>query len=284
MIVKLHLERRPPSADFQQPGKRQQPQRLPQHPMQRQRSGEGKEVLQKAIEAPEEPAEALPVRIVKPCIFNRASTPEIDRLISDGAGSEPQVLPYSDSSCTEEVSIHESLHDQASETAQNVLQNGSPAQPRCEVGPVRKGLPMTRRGVAQLLKQHEVAPDELSLCGAAVKPSKIQRRPATASSREVQIHHIHSEPSPQAQARRVRLRLCLRVAPLLRTVQLCGRNRPRGYTSRAPSRPSCFQAHWKASDIAEEHGVAVTSFAVLCGWRCVPAAIIFQFPEECNHA
>ena len=201
MIVK-QLQLEPPSADSQQPQqpspvqpqKPQQPQRLPQHPMQRQRSGEGKEVPQKVTD---EPAEALPVRIVKPCIFNRASTPEIARLISDGAGSEPPVRPFSDSSCTEEVSVHESQGSLPE--AQNVLQNGSQAHPRCEVGPIRKGLPMTRRGVAQLLKQYEVAPDELSLCGEAVKPSKTQRRPATASSKEVQIHHIHSDPSPQAR-------------------------------------------------------------------------------------
>jgi len=234
MIVK-QLQLEPPSADSQQPQqpspvqpqKPQQPQRLPQHPMQRQRSGEGKEVPQKVTD---EPAEALPVRIVKPCIFNRASTPEIARLISDGAGSEPPVRPFSDSSCTEEVSVHESQGSLPE--AQNVLQNGSQAHPRCEVGPIRKGLPMTRRGVAQLLKQYEVAPDELSLCGEAVKPSKTQRRPATASSKEVQIHHIHSDPSPQVPGTMMHIRIPIS-AELLSNA-LAG-ERPRRSSSSSPT-------------------------------------------------
>ncbi|CAE7448278.1 unnamed protein product [Symbiodinium sp. CCMP2592] len=233
MIVK-QLQLEPPSADSQQPQqpspvqpqKPQQPQRLPQHPMQRQRSGEGKEVPQKATD---ESAEALPVQIAKPCIFNRASTPEIGRLISDGAGSEPPVLPYSDSSCTEEVSVHES--GGSFPEAQNMLQNGSQAHPRCEVGPIRKGLPMTRRGVAQLLKQHEVAPDELSLCGEAVKPSKTQRRPATASSKEVQMHHVHSDPSPQVPGTMMHIRIPIS-AELLSNA-LAG-ERPRRLSSSSP--------------------------------------------------
>ncbi|CAJ1361849.1 unnamed protein product [Effrenium voratum] len=61
-------------------------------------------------------------------------------------------------------------------------------EPPIPIGPVRRGLPMTRRGVVQLLSQHQVVPaSELGLAGASLK-----KRPRTRG-----VHAEEEEPQPQ---------------------------------------------------------------------------------------